>query len=191
MDEPSPPPQDPTGSKAIVAAVSSPTKLRASEAEKDAAIARAIEMASNGEYLTVIAEQLGIPYDRIRLWCISKQPEAYKAAQSKGLAMRIVEADERLAAVEPGPNGFFHLKKADVQCKWTRFDAERRAPNEWAPRQEITGAGGTPLVPDEREIARRWAYLLEAGKPAIEGEATTVQSDSVATATDAGSDGAL
>ncbi len=117
---------------------------RPTEADKDAAIARAIEMAAEGQYLTVIASELGLPYERLRLWVLSKQPEAYRGAQSKALAMRIVEADERLDKVKAGPNGFFHLKKADVQCKWTRFDAERRDPNNWAPRQEITGAGGAP-----------------------------------------------
>jgi hypothetical protein len=123
--------------------------------ERHNLIATALEGVSEGKSLSEIANETGIKPKTLNAWLLSDVPEKYRPVQQQGLISRIVDADEIL---EDAPN-HLAVARAREMCRFRRWDAERRLPTLFAPRQEITGPGGGPIVVDSLERARRYAFL--------------------------------
>lgn len=128
--------------------------------EKSDIIAKALEKMDEGWTLNQCAEDAGILHGTLRRWMMSEAPDRYKVAQTNGLMQRIIEADDRL----DNAGSYLEITRADKQAKYARWDAERRAPRLFAPRQELTGAGGEALIPvDLSEAARKLAFVMAMG----------------------------
>ena len=62
-----------------------------------------------------------------------------------------------------------HIARARLRVDTRKWMAGKLRPKKYGDRTEITGKDGAPLIPpplDDRELARRVAFLLEQGMPA-------------------------
>ncbi len=126
---------------------------------QDERISRALVLVSEGKTLKECAEAAGIHVNTINRWLLTKVPDEYRVVQQHALIQKIIEADENLEGAED----HLGVQKYDRVAKYARWDAERRLPDLFAQRTEVTGANGAPLVAlDTKEVARRLAFLLAA-----------------------------
>lgn len=118
-------------------------------------MATALLQYAEGATLQEIADQIGVPMRRLRIWLLSEVPDQYREAQARGLIARIVDVDDELDQADSP----VAVNKADKKAKYARWDAERRLHRLFGPKQELSGPGGAPLLEDP-EAARRLAFLL-------------------------------
>lgn len=97
-------------------------------------VLQACHRIAAGERLVDVVHGLGITPQALSLWLLDDVPEAYKAAQRIGLISKIVASDEALATAD-NP---LDLARAREQAKFSRWDAERRLPHLFSPKQEVT-----------------------------------------------------
>jgi hypothetical protein len=143
--------------------------------DRDATIAGALVAMEQGKSLREIAEGLGIAHTTLRGWLLSGGPQQYADIKQRGLVARIAEADENL---EKADSLLAAQKWRDIG-KFARWDAERRLPHLFATRQEVTGAGGGPIVLTDFQRAQRYAFLERVVREArIEGEASVLHEES-------------
>jgi hypothetical protein len=98
------------------------------------AIQDAAKRISNGEFLHDIAKDIGVTKQALSLWLLNECASEYKQAQRTGLISRIVDADSR---IEMADNAL-DLARAREMARFARWDAERRLPSLFGPKQEIT-----------------------------------------------------
>jgi hypothetical protein len=128
-----------------------------------------------------IAEMLGVSVDSITRWK-QKHPDFCGA-----LKLGKDEADDRVErSLFERATGYSHpdvhvsnfqgditltpiTKQYPPDTTAGIFWLKNRRPKEWRDRQELTGAGGEPLMPkpDAVEIAKRVAFLLQSGAAAL------------------------
>lgn len=124
-------------------------------ADRHEPIAKALELIRKGESIRAIAVQLGIPKSTLHRWLLDPTiPEEYREVQKDGMLQRVVDADQEL---EDAASPAEITKRAHI-CKNVRWDIERRLQG-FQTKTEVTGANGSPLIPDTTELARRLAYL--------------------------------
>lgn len=124
------------------------------------AIANAAQRIALGEPLKDIAADIGITLQALSLWLLDECPAEYEVAKRRGLIQRIVNADHDLAtACNP-----LEVARAREQCRFARWDAERRLPKLFGQQTHIT-------VEHVGDLAER---LRRARERVIEGEATPV-----------------
>ena len=135
--------------------------------ERHQIMVTSLDHLSKGWTLDQIEVTLGLDAKTIRYWLYSNVPEKYRAAQERGLAAKIIEADDKLEAATEHAE----ITKRSHQCRYARLDAERRASRLWGQKQELTVIDATP-PPDITELARRVAFITEQArlnpKPATE-----------------------
>jgi hypothetical protein len=121
---------------------------------KDEVIARALGDLDSGMSIRQIADARGIAKSSIHEWMLSIGAARYDSIKTRGLVRRFVEAQESLEAA----TSHIEIAKYDRVCKYRAFELERRV-RSFAPKQEVTGAGGGPIVLDDLERARRLVFL--------------------------------
>ncbi len=106
-----------------------------------AAVASAAQRIANGEHLKTIAAEIGVTPQAIGQWLLDELPEQYRVAQRRGLIRRIIDADKALDdAADP-----LSLARAREVARFARWDAERRLPALFGPKQEVTHVGAPQL----------------------------------------------
>ena len=106
-------------------------------AERDAALARALQAYAEGYTLQEIAEQYKVSKVAIRAWLLDEVPEQYHKTQTAGLLQRIAEADDSIEEAKE-TRDLIILACGREQAKFARMDLERRRPHLYGQRQEIT-----------------------------------------------------
>lgn len=86
-----------------------------------------------GDSLRDVAADIGVTYEAVRIWLLDDAPDEYRRAQRKGLICRIVEADSALDAADDAVD----VARARERAKFARWDAERRLPQLFGPRQHV------------------------------------------------------
>lgn len=131
------------------------SKLPITQDEQRALIAQCLELIRNGKSFTEASQELGINARTLNAWLLAILPEKYKQAQREGVVAKMLDLAENLE------NADSHLRVSRTRetLKFWQWIAERRLP-EFAPKQEISGPGGGPIViSDNLERARRFTYL--------------------------------
>ena len=138
-----------------------PTAPAAPEVDRDVVLAKMIDDIATGTSVRKAAEKHGIPYATAQRLLIGTVPDRYKAAQETGLIAGLAEAHQALEDARD----HVQVSKAREQCRNAQWLLSNRLPHLFSPRQEITGAGGTPVLMDPLELARRTAFLLNVIYP--------------------------
>ena len=95
----------------------------------------ALTRIAQGEPVRHVAESIGITHRSLRIWMLSAGLEDdYKAAQEQCLIANIIEADEALNNAEDAVS----VARSNAQCKFARWDAERRLPHLFGAKIETT-----------------------------------------------------
>lgn len=97
-------------------------------------VAKALTDQTAGKSLREIAIDLGCSYEGLRLWMLQEQPDAYKQAIQVGLIARIVYSDKELDDAKSP----LDVARARESARFARWDAERRLPHLFGPKQEVT-----------------------------------------------------
>jgi uncharacterized protein (DUF2249 family) len=159
-----------------------PDIIPADPDQRHAVIVAALKEIEKGTGLRAIAAAHDISLTTLHRWLLSEVPEQYRQLQQQGLIQRVADADAELDAAPD----HVQVAKCAHAARFARWDAERRLPRLFGPRQEITGAGGEPLIPqDPRIVALRLAYLLSVGAAPVEAidimpEQDRIEGDGVA-----------
>lgn len=127
----------------------------------------------DGASLRELAPNYGVTYKTLCCWLLGTVPDQYKEAQEKGLIRRIADADADLEQAD----SLVDVAKRNHQCKYVRWDAERRLKHLFAPRVETELSGSVKVVYDEKETARRLAFVMASQARTIEGSAVEVLED--------------
>lgn len=101
---------------------------------KDEKIASALQRVQDGDSLRQIANDIGISHQGLRKWLLGAVPQQYREAQQIGLISRIVESDQELEDASDS----VAIARAREIAKFARWDAERRLPHLFGPKQEVT-----------------------------------------------------
>jgi transcriptional regulator with XRE-family HTH domain len=121
--------------------------------ERHRLIGEALEVHAHGNSLRAIAEQIGVTHGTVRRWLLSEVPQKYRKAQEAGLIARIVDVDEELEeAATP-----LSIARAREAARFARWDAERRLPHLFGPKQEVT-----------HTIKPEFTVILKAGEKEID-----------------------
>lgn len=150
------------------------SKLPVTQEERHRIIVDALQALETGSSLRDIAKSINMAYATLRVWLLDDIPNEYKPAQRRALLTRIAESDEELETA----SDHVAIARARERCKFTRWDAERRLPTMFSPRQEITGPGGGPIQLDNLERARRIAYI---NSTVIDAEIVSTQCSTTST----------
>ena len=117
-------------------------------------VGEALERILHGATLKEIATEHGIDTRTLNRWLLGDVPEKYRAIQAQGLILRIVEADEALAAARD----HVEISRCREICKFVRWDAERRLSRLFGLKTEVSATiTETVSLP---EAARRLAFIL-------------------------------
>lgn len=116
-------------------------------AAKRAAIEQAADRIERGELLQTIATEIGVTIQCLSKWLLDDLPERYHAAQRVGLIARVTQADHNLAVADSP----IELSRAREQCRFSRWDAERRLPRLFGQQHHLT----VELVGDLGDRLRR------------------------------------
>lgn len=120
---------------------------------RDAIISRAIPQIAEGKSIRAVAEDCGLA--TMTLYGILKTvPEKFREAQETGAVIKIEAAGEQLE----GAKNHLEVSRAREIARYWFWVGERLVPR-FAPRQEISGPGGGPIVLEDRELARRFAFI--------------------------------
>lgn len=161
------PPAEPTNPPAIAQTTETPEQKREAMARKRiSSLSNAFNLLETGLSLRQVAERLEVPYATLRVWMMDEPEPAYKNAQKTCILYKLAESDEAMEMADTA----IAVTRARETLKHSQWLAERRLPHLFAPRQELTGANGAPLVPvDLPEAARRLAFI-RAAAGAIDAE---------------------
>ena len=95
----------------------------------------ALERITAGESVRAVSESIGITHRSLRVWMLSAGLEGeYKAAQEQCLIACVADADESLNDADDP----ISIARAREQCKFARWDAERRLPHLFGAKIETT-----------------------------------------------------
>jgi hypothetical protein len=125
-----------------------------------AAIARIREGASFRE----ISEECGIPLKTLHRWVLNEVPAEYKQLQAECFIARITDADEELRTAD-NP---ISISRSREIAKFARWDAERRLPNLFGLKTEVTANIHTSS--DDPADALRRIHFLMARQAAQDAE---------------------
>jgi hypothetical protein len=93
--------------------------------ERSSLIAKAAEQYATGELgLRELATQYGVCHRTMRVWMMRELGPEYAHLQEQALLMRIAEADDKLDEAADSVS----IARAREQCRYARWDAERRLP---------------------------------------------------------------
>jgi hypothetical protein len=126
---------------------------------RDEYCAEVVEDCADGYSLTGFAAKIGVARQTITEWC-DKHPEfSASVSRAKAARARWWEDRARGVALEGGPGG---------QATMVIFGLKNHAPEDYADRQEIVGAGGKDLIPpadiDTQKLALALVNVLQAAK---------------------------
>jgi hypothetical protein len=141
--------------------------------ERDKIIAEALAELPSGVTLQELAGRHGISTSCLCRWMLGQVPVEYRAAQIAGLVARVTDEDENLR----GAKSFLEAQKFSKLAAFARFDLERKVPEAYSVRLELTGAGGGPIT-IENNLARAQRLMFVQAlleHAAIEAEAVEVQ----------------
>jgi hypothetical protein len=134
-------------------------KREAMARKRISSLSNAFQLLETGLPLRTVAKQLGVPYATLRVWMMDEPEPAYKHAQKACILYKLAESDEAMEMADTA----IAVTRARETLKHSQWLAERRLPHLFAPRQELTGAGGAPLaILDVGEASRRLAYIRAA-----------------------------
>jgi transcriptional regulator with XRE-family HTH domain len=126
----------PKGSKDVPSQIPQPAvgALSIPLEDRHRLLGQALKAHAQGNSLRTIAEHIGVTHGTIRRWLLSEVPQEYKSAQEAGLIARIVDVDEELELAEDP----LSIARAREAARFARWDAERRLPHLFGPKQEVT-----------------------------------------------------
>lgn len=161
------PPAEPTNPPATAQTPETPEQKREAMARKRiSSLSNAFNLLEEGMTLREIAERLEVPFRTLRVWMMDANEPQYRKAQQSAILHRLTEVEDDM----DGAKGPIDVARARELLRFNQWVAERRLPHLFAPRQELTGANGAPLVPvDLPEAARRLAFI-RAAAGAIDAE---------------------
>jgi len=134
-------------------------KREAMARKRISSLSNAFQLMEAGLSLTEAANELGIPRNTLRVWMIDENKPEYSKAQKSAILHRLVETEFDMESAQ----GAMDVARARESMRFNQWIAERRLPHLFAPRQELTGAGGAPLaILDVGEASRRLAYIRAA-----------------------------
>lgn len=109
--------------------------------------------------LNEAAKALQIPAITLRSWMLDEAPKNYEHAVKGAILLRVAAAENEIDEAD----SVLSVARAREKMRFNQWVAERRLPHLFAPRQELTGAGGAPLaILDVGEASRRLAYIRAA-----------------------------
>jgi hypothetical protein len=111
-----------------------------------------------GDSLHTIGNDLGVSAQAVYAWLLDEVPEEYRDNQRRGMIARIVEATRQLEEAKTP----IEIARARELCRFTRWDAERRLPNLFGQRQQITHDIGPDLGDMLREARKRVTQTIDA-----------------------------
>lgn len=136
-------------------------KAEAMARKRISSLSNAFQLMEAGLSLTETAKELGVPRNTLRVWMIDANKPEYAEAQKSAILHRLVETEFGIEEAQ----GAMDVARARESMRFNQWIAERRLPHLFAPRQELTGAGGAPLaILDVDEAARRLAYIRAANQ---------------------------
>lgn len=121
---------------------------------RHAIIASALDEIRNGQSFSQISTKLGIPPRTLNHWLLSIVPDQYREAQHNGIIGKLLDAGEDLETA----GSHLLVARAREVTKFWQWVATARLPA-FAPKQEISGPGGGPIVIDTLERARRAQFV--------------------------------
>lgn len=132
--------------------------------ERDKYLAKILEGVREGKSFAQLAAEHGVPQSTLNHWMLTKGGEKYDDAKEAGIVARILDANDRLE------NASTHLDVArarELGRLWCWLG--ERTVQRLAPKQEISGPGGGPIQVEDRELARRYAFIQQMvkHKPAV------------------------
>jgi hypothetical protein len=107
-----------------------------------------IQRYLNGESLPSLARVCGVSRRTIYNWMYRLGDEEYRALKEQAYFNRIADADEKLANSED----LLHVARNRDECKWARWDAERRLPHLFGPKQSESGTKILVLVNRDQAV---------------------------------------
>jgi lambda repressor-like predicted transcriptional regulator len=110
-----------------------------------------LERIQRGDSLRTIAADLGVSNVGLRAWLLREDKERYSEVITAALTTRVAEADEGLDAADD----VISIARAREQARFARMDLERRRPQLYGMRQQVTHDVGPDLAVMLRDARKR------------------------------------
>lgn len=134
------------------------------------------EQIVSGKNMNVVAKLAGVSRRSVYRW-LAADADRFNQAQEARLISAEAFDDLAEQCIKEAKSPLA-LDKAKALAPHYRWRASKIAPKTYGDRQELVGAGGTPLIPeiDPVDGARRIAFILERAKSRLEHEAAISRS---------------
>lgn len=140
------------------------SSLPANPEDRNALFAQACTRIASGEAMSEVAISIGLSPQVLSRWLLSKVPDKYREAQEAGIVAKVAEQGEKLETAQ----NHVEVARARETARFWQWVAERLLPR-FAAKQEI-GAPGEFQAFDEREVARRYAYIKGVARRVVDAE---------------------
>ena len=116
-----------------------------------------------GESVQILAKEQGVHRDTIYDWMLTELGDQYPHAVTKALVRKVELADLSLEAaadqIEQKSSDIVRVREkirvAESRMRYARADLERRRPNLYGPKQEITGSPGLTIIVNRHGVLTR------------------------------------
>ena len=133
-----------------------------------------ISRYQSGESLQVLAAESSVSVRTIYRWLLSELgEESYRELVTECLVNRIADADVDLMNSKDS----CQIARAREMARFARMDLERRRPQLYGPKQEITGSPGLTIIVNRHGVLTR-VKQIEAQPTTPSEPSESVESDS-------------